>query len=200
MFTGIIETTTEITQRTNTSLTVLKPYFFDDIHKGMSIAVNGACLSVIDWDEKEMKFDVLSETFRKTNLQEVFFVNLERAMPANGRFEGHIVLGHVDKTILFLEKKEENSGTEYVFQKESQEFLNEKNEQYILKKGSISINGVSLTIGNITNTTFSVFLIPTTLNQTTFGSLKEGEKVNIEYDYLTKIIIASSQNTMRSIF
>ncbi|MEI7510643.1 MAG: riboflavin synthase [Candidatus Peregrinibacteria bacterium] len=196
MFTGIIETSTPVLERSHDSLTIVRPKVFDDLRKGMSIAINGACLSVAHFDAEKIQFDVLSETFRKTNLGSVQEVNVERAMPANGRFEGHIVLGHVDESTILVEKKQEESGVEYIFelpnaQKKNENAKFQNHIHFLIEKGSITMNGTSLTIGKITDSTFSVFLIPITMEETTFGKMNEGDLVNIEYDYLAKIIIQS---------
>ncbi len=184
MFTGIIETFTPVLEKTEYSLTIARPSIFEKLTIGQSIAVNGACLSVARADEVSIGFDVLSETFRKTNLGDAKSVNLERAMRSDGRFEGHIVLGHVDTTIQLLKKNIEKSGIEAVFSLPSQ-------KQYLVEKGSISLNGISLTIGNITEESFSVFLIPLTLEHTNMGNLNLGDLINVEYDYLAKLLITS---------
>ena len=107
MFTGIIENNSPVVQKTNHSLKIKRPKGFEKLTIGQSIAVNGACLSVSRYDKESIEFDVLSETFRKTNLAETKNVNLERAMLANGRFEGHIVLGHVDDNLALKEIEKE---------------------------------------------------------------------------------------------
>lgn len=181
MFTGIVETHTPLIKKTDNEIIMKRPELFETLHIGQSIAVNGACLSVTKYDDETISFTVLSETFRKTNLGSCHTVNVERAMLATGRFEGHIVLGHIDETIPLLKKQEEISGVEYIFAMPSK-------KKYLVTKGSIGINGVSLTIGNITENTFSVFLIPLTLTHTNLGLLQENEKVNIEYDYIAKLM------------
>ncbi len=182
MFTGIVEGFVPVVKRSKSSL-VIKNMYSLDLKIGQSIACNGACLSVAKFSENEIEFDVLSETFRKTNLSEVSFVNLERAMLAGGRFEGHVVLGHVDEVIFFIEKKEEESGVEFVFSLPAQ-------MKYLVEKGSVSLNGVSLTIGKITDKSFSVFLIPLTLKHTSFGEIEKGDKISLEYDYLGKLLLS----------
>lgn len=182
MFTGIIETFTPVISTSNNTLVIKNPFHNEQLKIGQSIACNGACLSITSFTDKDITFDVLSETFRKTNLATSTYVNLERAMSANGRFEGHIVLGHVDEVITLLEKKEEESGIEYIFS------LPQKTE-YIIEKGSITLNGISLTIGNITENNFSVFLIPLTLTHTNFGKTQRGDSISLEYDYISKIVL-----------
>lgn len=183
MFTGIIEYYTAIKKITESQIIITNPFPHESLHIGQSIACNGACLSVTDYNDKTISFDVLTETLRKTNLGETQFVNCERALAVNGRFEGHIVLGHVDETVIFIEKKEEKSGIEFIFSLPSK-------KEYIVQKGSIALNGISLTIGNITQTTFSIFIIPLTLQHTNFSHIIMGEKINIEYDYMAKFAIS----------
>ncbi|HIQ57611.1 TPA: riboflavin synthase [Candidatus Gracilibacteria bacterium] len=182
MFTGIIEDFVPVLKVTESSL-VIKNLFGSDLKIGQSIACNGACLSVSSFTNEEISFDVLSETFRKTNLAETRFINIERAMLANGRFEGHVVLGHIDEVIIFLEKKEEISGIEFIFSLP-------KNTKYLVEKGSICLNGISLTIGNITDQSFSVFLIPLTLKHTNFEKINIGDRISLEYDYLGKLLLS----------
>jgi len=182
MFTGIIETFVSVTKRSTSSLTIANP-FEKNLCIGQSIACNGACLSVAQFSPEEITFDVLSETFKRTNLSSTSFVNVERAMPADGRFEGHIVLGHIDETITLLEKRNEESGIEFIFSLPTQ-------KKYLVEKGSICLNGISLTIGNITDHSFSVFLIPLTLQHTNFGKIETNEKISLEYDYLGKLLLS----------
>lgn len=189
MFTGIVETKTPVVACTYNSLIISRPVEFIDIAIGQSIAVNGVCLSVASYSHDTICFDVLSETFRKTNLSETILVNLERAMPAYGRFEGHVVLGHVDETTTLLAKHKEDSGVEYIFAMPSC-------AEYLVNKGSIAINGVSLTIGSLTPSTFSVFLIPITEAHTNLSDLLISDKVTIEYDYIAKLIV--QKNTGKS--
>ncbi len=182
MFTGIVETFVRVKKRTLSSLVIENP-FGNDVKIGQSLSCNGACLSVTSFTKEEIVFDVLSETFKRTNLAHAEYINIERAMLVGGRFEGHVVLGHVDETIVFLEKRKEESGIEFLFSLP-------KNMQYIVEKGSICLNGISLTIGTITNESFSVFLIPLTLEHTNLGVLQKGDRVSLEYDYLGKLLLA----------
>ncbi len=115
MFTGIIESTAEVLQISDSQIVIARPELFSKLSLGQSIAVNGACLSVVEFDKKSMKFDVVPETFSRTNLGKAKRVNLERAMPADGRFEGHIVLGHVDSQTKLLSRTKEGNGERFVF-------------------------------------------------------------------------------------
>lgn len=180
MFTGIIEATAKVINKTNTGITIEKPAIFDDIKIGQSIGLNGTCLTVTKFDNEKMSFDVVPETFEKTNLDEAEIVNLERAMPANGRFEGHIVQGHVDGKIKLLERKKEGEGERFIFEKPKEK------DKYFVQKGSITLNGISLTIAKDNANTFEVAVIPHTIKETNFKSIKEGDEVNFECDILAK--------------
>lgn len=191
MFTGIIEETGKILEQTSSSLVIARPEIFGALTIGQSIAVNGACLSVVSFSDTEMAFDVMTETFRRTNLGEATGVNLERAMLSGGRFEGHVVLGHVDGKAQLISRKKEDSGEKFVF---SLEEASQELESFFIEKGSVSLNGVSLTLGKISKipgkkiVQFEIFCIPLTLEDTNLGSLEVLDTVNIEADYFAKIV------------
>jgi riboflavin synthase len=182
MFTGIIEASANIMKRSGTGLLIERPKEFADLAIGQSIAVNGACLSIVDFDEQSMRFDVVPETFSRTNLGLSQKVNLERAMPANGRFEGHVVLGHVDGTGVLTEKKPEGEGMRFTFA------VPHGLEVFCVEKGSITINGISLTIASAKGKVIEIALIPHTLHLTNLGELNIGERVNLEVDYFAKLL------------
>lgn len=188
MFTGIIETTAKVTEQKDEKLILSRPKIFSELKKGQSIAVNGACLSVVDFDTETIRFDVVPETFAKTNLQKAKTVNMERAMTANGRFEGHVVLGHIDGTTEVIKRKKESSGERFIFR------IPGKLKQFFVQKGSICINGVSLTIANCNEETFEIALIPLTLKETNLGNLTQGDSVNIEADYFAKLLFKWQKN------
>lgn len=178
MFTGIIETMAVVKERTDTQLVVERPSEFDDIKIGSSIAVCGACLSVVSFDKDSMTFDIVSETFKCTKLGSLKVgdkVNLERAMKTSDRFEGHVVQGHIESVGVVKCRSGE------VVVKVPDALL-----KYIIPKGSISFDGVSLTVASIEGNSVTVALIPHTLEQTTLGVLKDGDKVNIETDVMAK--------------
>ncbi|MCF7845080.1 MAG: riboflavin synthase [Kiritimatiellales bacterium] len=183
MFTGIIETMAEVQQRTDSQLKVSRPQLFVDIAIGSSISVSGVCLSVIAFDEISMTFDVIPETFKCTklgSLEERDKVNLERAMLATDRFEGHIVQGHTESVGVV------KWGSVGVLLVEiSDELL-----KYIVPKGSISLDGVSLTVASKEENKVTVALIPHTLANTTLGLLKDGDQVNIETDVMVRSLLA----------
>lgn len=178
MFTGIVETTAQILDRTDTGLIIERPATFDDIHIGSSICVSGCCLSIVEFDDSSMRFDVMQETWNCTKLGSISKgerVNLERALRADGRFEGHVVQGHVDDVgkVCKVDKVQKVS-------------LPKALVGLVVPKGSIAIDGVSLTVCDVTDSEFTVALIPLTLKETTLGVLKEGDMVNLEADILWK--------------
>lgn len=190
MFTGIVEELGVIKTIKNEpksmQLTIESKKVIEDIHLGDSIAINGVCLTVISFSTKQFTVDVMPETVKATNihaLQTGQVVNLERAMPANGRFGGHFVSGHVDGTGIILRKRKLANAV-YVDIGISKEL-----SKFCMMKGSIAIDGISLTIFDVKPTQITVSLIPHTFDQTILGIKKEQEVVNIENDLLCKYII-----------
>lgn len=187
MFTGIVETTAEILEKTDTGLVIARPAMFDDLTVGSSVSVNGACLSVVQFDDTSMSFYVLPETWAKTNLGDLQIgdpVNVERALGANGRFEGHIVQGHVEGTgtVTRCEKSTDSPWATLVIR------LPDDIVPFVVYKGSISINGVSLTVVSIEQSLCEIALIPQTLDATNLGKLRIGDRVNIETDVFARYI------------
>lgn len=190
MFTGIVEDlgTVKAIKNATTSmqLTIESKKILEDIHVGDSIAVNGVCLTVISFSSNQFTADVMPETVKATNIQSLQtgqLVNLERAMPANGRFGGHFVSGHVDGTGVILRKRKFANAV-YVDIGISQEL-----SKFCMMKGSVAIDGISLTIFDIKPTQLTVSLIPHTFDQTILGIKKEHDIVNIENDLLGKYVI-----------
>ena len=190
MFTGIIEDVGKvqaITPGQNAmELTVFSDKILEDVHLGDSIAVNGVCLTVTRFTKRHFTVDVMPETMKATSLQSLQiggFVNLERAMSANGRFGGHFVSGHVDGTGTILRKRPVANAV-YIDIAISEELSN-----YCLLKGSIAIDGTSLTIFELQPRQVTVSLIPHTYHETVLGMKKERDLVNIETDLLGKYII-----------
>lgn len=180
MFTGIIETTAEILDPTPAIFRVSRPSSFDDIRIGSSIAVSGVCLTITALKADMMEFNVIEETLGKTKLGTLHIgdrVNLERAMKADGRLDGHIVQGHVEGVGKVL--KFEN-GILYIM-------MAKNLITNIVQKGSITIDGVSLTVAGVDGDVISVALIPFTIRETTLGNLTTGAKVNIETDILMRM-------------
>jgi len=186
MFTGIIEATAEVLESGNGRLTLARPAMFDDIRIGSSISVSGVCLSIVEFDDQSMRFDVIEETMRKTkfgDLKNDDVVNVERALKVGDRFEGHVVQGHVEGTADIGHWTLDIGVLEIV--------LPDALVPFVIEKGSIAIDGVSLTVASMVDVVCTVALIPHTLSNTTLGSLKTGDRVNIETDILGRYILSS---------
>lgn len=189
MFTGIVEQVGTIAEAVETQTgrrLVISAPGLDDLAVGGSISVNGVCLTAVDTGEDTVAVDVIPETLNRSNLGSLGLaskVNLEPAMPASGRFDGHIVQGHVDGvgTINGLDRSGDGG---VVMSVDTPESL----RRYLLEKGSVTIDGVSLTIASITDRGFTVALIPHTLEMTTLGLRSPGEQVNLEMDVLAKYV------------
>jgi riboflavin synthase len=168
-----------------TRLTILAKAVMDDLPIGASISVNGACLTVIKRDDKEFTVDVSPETMGVTNLGKLAAgspVNLERAMKLNERIGGHLVAGHVDGIGTVRERHQEGNGTAIVIEAPPEAL------RYCIAKGSITVDGVSLTINEVGNRTFSVMIIPHTAKVTTLGIKQVGDTVNLESDLIGKYV------------
>ena len=195
MFTGLVEEVTKIqvlaTHSGGARLFFVCQKITDDLHLGDSVAVNGTCLTVTEIDGNRVGFDIAKETLSLTHFKQGDYVNLERAMAANGRFGGHIVSGHIDGVGKFVKK--EYDGMSYIMTFEAPREI----PRYIIKKGSICISGISLTIAKIDGNIFSVSIIPHTFENTNLKYLKGGDFVNLEADMVAKYIekfTASSHN------
>lgn len=189
MFTGIVEATGKITGKKddngNIHFSVSAP-FISELKVDQSIAHNGACLTVTEIQDTYYTVTAISETLRKTNLgtlQSGDLVNLERCMKIGDRLDGHIVQGHVDTTADCIDAKEDSGSWLFRFRYDEKAGLT-------VSKGSVSINGVSLTVVDAFPGEFSVAIIPYTFEHTNFSSLKAGQKVNIEFDIIGKYVAA----------
>lgn len=192
MFTGLIQEQGRISRivkhQHNIKLTCkASRKLLADYKIGDSMAINGVCLTCVSKSGDLFTVDVMPETFRRTILSENRLgdlVNLELAMSANARFEGHVVTGHVDGVATLVQKKSDETALvlSFAFPKEL--------EGQIVGQGSIAVNGVSLTVVSVKSGQFSVSLIPHTAEETNLASLKKGDKVNIETDILVKYMQA----------
>jgi riboflavin synthase len=189
MFTGIVETIGRVVALEPgpelTRLTLEAPEVTKGVKLGDSVAVNGCCLTVVAFDARTLAFDAIQETLDKTSiglLQVGSRANLERALPAGGRLDGHIVQGHVDGTgtVVELERKGDDVRLFLACGPEVSE--------YLVPKGSVAIDGVSLTVVRAREDGFDVALIPHTLEVTTLGKLESGDRVNLEADVLGKYV------------
>ncbi|CZG86313.1 TPA: riboflavin synthase [Legionella pneumophila] len=188
MFTGLIENTGKVLvnrQGENSSRLVVSSSY-QDLKPGESIAVNGVCLTLLPADFPDLCFDISPETLHVTTLSKLSsgdMVNLERAMLASTRFGGHYVSGHVDTR---AKVKSIRAVNEFIAM-DLDGFIPEHNH-YLIPKGSITVDGVSLTINTVSEQTVGLMLVPHTLLMTNLGSLRVGQQVNIEFDYLTRIV------------
>ena len=191
MFTGLVEQTGYIVERNisgkDGTLAVKPDTPFRELEFGESIAVNGTCLTL----EKELSdgtvvFHVLAETLKATNLGEIPFsskVNLERALPVGARLGGHIVSGHVDTTSEVIEVNPVGNDFEYKIK------LPDSLKPYVVHKGSITIDGISLTVAELGDDYFCVHIIPVTLSETALSDRKAGDTVNLEGDIIGKYVV-----------
>jgi riboflavin synthase len=188
MFTGIIETIGRIEkiERKNANYSFwVSSVLYNELKPDQSLSHNGVCLTVEEIQGQWHKVTAIQETLDKTNLanwQSGTIVNLERCMQMNGRLDGHIVQGHVDITAKCIAIAEKDGSWEYEFE------IDRKFSALIIEKGSITLNGISLTIFNISETKFTVAIIPYTYDHTNMSQLKINDTVNIEFDLIGKYV------------
>lgn len=195
MFTGIIETTSLISaiekKGSVSQILIQKPIAFDDIKIGDSIAVNGVCLTVEKITQDSLLFAVGPETLKITNWDKILAknseMNLERSLKFGDRVHGHLVTGHVDAVGKIVDTLS-TDGTLFFAVQIPQQF-----KKYVWKKGSMCIEGVSLTINEVDNDVVSFYLIPETLKKTNLKNIKAGDDVNLEFDYMAKAAIHSQE-------
>ncbi|HYR57118.1 MAG TPA: riboflavin synthase [Chthoniobacteraceae bacterium] len=189
MFTGLVETTGEIValeiKSDRARLTVRAPAIAPEVQIGDSIAVNGCCLTAVERNAETISFDLLRETLDRTSLHGArlrSLVNLERALAAHARLGGHFVQGHVDcaSEILALEPRGADHRLEIALPRDF--------AQYVAFKGSIAIDGISLTIAEVRDASFAVWLIPHTIAVTNLRTRRAGDRVNLEFDLLAKYV------------
>ncbi len=189
MFTGIVEEIGRVSSRTPgngyDSLVITGEKVLDDLETGHSISVNGVCLTVVDQSEGNFTVQVVAETLEKSNLGEIApgsLVNLERAMGPMDRFHGHVVQGHVE-TVGYINSITVDRGDVRMTITVDTRWL-----RYCIPKGSIALDGVSLTIVDVSPAGLTVALIPFTLSQTTLGKKQVGEPVNVETDIIARYL------------
>jgi riboflavin synthase len=187
VFTGIVEERGEVLALTDHRLTVGCRVVPADSGVGASIAVNGTCLTVVDRTDTSLAFDVSEETFARTSLRRLVPgdpVNLERPVTLAARLGGHMVQGHVDGVgeVVAVEPQPEDGGA-WLFVRVPKDLL-----RYVVHKGSISIDGISLTVASEDGDTIGVALIPHTLDVTTLGAARPGDPVNLEVDVIAKYV------------
>lgn len=188
MFTGIIETLGRVIkiheENTNKHFKLISP-FTNELKIDQSVAHNGVCLTVVGIEGDAYTVTAIDETLQKTNLnslKEGDIVNLERCMQANGRFDGHVVQGHVDQTAVCESVEDENGSWVFTFQYDTGK------GNVTVEKGSICVNGISLTVVNSKEDAFSVAIIPYTYEHTNLQHVKPGDTVNLEFDIIGKYV------------
>lgn len=198
MFSGIIEEFAIVTaiekDRDNINFT-LKCSFVNELKIDQSVAHNGVCLTVVDIKDGKYTVTAMKETLVRSNLGYLKIgdkVNVERSMLMNGRLDGHIVQGHVDETAVCTNMQDANGSTYFTFKYPMNTEM-ARNGYFTVDKGSVTVNGVSLTVCNPTENTFQVAIIPYTLEHTNFCDIKLGSIVNIEFDILGKYIARLQQ-------
>lgn len=188
MFTGIIETLGKVEKidKENSNITfTFSSSISKELNIDQSVAHNGVCLTVVYLNGPKYKVTAIEETLKRTNLGKLKVddvVNLERCMSVNARFDGHIVQGHVDTTGVCTKIANLNGSWEFVIEYSKDE------KNVTVEKGSITINGVSLTVVDSSDNSFSVHVIPYTFENTNFKTLKVGDKVNLEFDVVGKYV------------
>ncbi len=189
MFTGIVEALGEVKKveasNSNVQFTISCP-FVSELQIDQSVAHNGVCLTVVSLTDDEYTVTAIKETLDKSNLSDLEIgdlVNLERCMIMGGRLDGHIVQGHVDQVGECIDIKDENGSWIFTFKYEPA-----RRDYITVEKGSITINGTSLTVFNSTNNTFSVAIIPYTFENTVFKKIAIGTRVNLEFDIIGKYV------------
>jgi len=186
MFTGLVEamgSVRSLDKRGDGARLTLATPLAEQLQLGESLAVNGCCLTVTDSVNGTVVFDLLGETLERTNLGALAHgarVNLERALRADGRFGGHFVQGHIDTTAEVISAQGTGTDLNLIIS------LPSSGARYLIEKGSIAVNGVSLTVATLGADCFGLWIIPHTLQETNLGDLKSGSPVNLEYDMLAK--------------
>ena len=191
MFTGLIDNlgiVQNLKLQKSSGILLIKPKKMSKIKIGESIAVNGCCLTVTSVKKNILEFDISDETIRKTNLkdfQKGDLVNLERALKREDSFGGHFVLGHIDG-VGKIKDIQKTKGSLCYTVSYPKRFL-----KFLIEKGSVSMDGISLTVCDLTRTNFKVFVIPHTWRQTNLQQQQKGEVVNLEFDVLGKYVLKS---------
>jgi len=202
MFTGLVEETGKLIKKLAKGdafqLTFSAKKVMDDLDIGSSVSVNGVCLTVVKKTSDEFSVDTIEETLKKTNLGYLKvedMVNLERPLKADARLGGHFVLGHIDTTGKIIDIKE-LSGSHFLTIEIPEQF-----KKYLIFVGSVAIDGVSMTVAQLKENTFSVGIIPHTWEETIFSTKKSGDTVNLEFDvlgkYVERIMELKAENDLR---
>ncbi len=197
MFTGIIESIGRVSgvqlESDFARIVVEAPDLVEGTRLGDSVAVNGACLTVVEIEGSRLSFDAVRETLERTNLGELRSdsrVNLERALRADGRLDGHLVQGHIDGTGRVVRVEQRGEDVRFIVDSDS------SFADLLVEKGSVAIDGVSLTVVTVEKHGFDVVLIPHTLLETTLGDSEPGQRLNLEADILGKYVRRYLERTL----
>lgn len=196
MFTGIVEAAGRVHSLEEGVLRLEARLAGEPVAIGESIAVNGCCLTVVPDPDGRLRFDLSPETLARTSLGGLATgarVNLERALAANGRFGGHVVQGHVDATARLVAKREEGNSTVLTFD------VGAEHRDLLIDKGSVALDGVSLTVVRPDEGRFEVWVIPHTLQETNLGERQVGDPLNVEFDVLAKYVVQLARRTMADV-
>lgn len=192
MFSGIVECTGRVEQflrlEQGARLTLARPQGWNDLSLGDSVCINGVCLTVVELSATTLQFDLAAETVRRTMFQDLNAgdsVNLERSLRVGDRVHGHFVFGHVDGVSELLQREAEGESDKLTFS------LPADLQRYVATKGSISVSGISLTVGEVTHETFCVYIIPHTSEVTALKNLHPGGRVNLEVDMLARYVVSA---------
>ncbi|MCA9195109.1 MAG: riboflavin synthase [Planctomycetales bacterium] len=195
MFSGLVECKSLVTsvkpEPGGILLEIQRPFTFDDVQLGSSIAIDGCCLTVIEFDHQHLSFQAGEETLSRTILgkcQAGQEVNLERSLQLSDRLGGHLVTGHIDGIGQVTQRRDHDQWSDFRFSAPTQLM------RQMVSKGSIAIDGVSLTLVDVSDSEFSVALIPHTLQVTTLGRLQPGNQVNLETDLIAKYVQRQMQS------
>jgi len=196
MFTGIVQgvgLVKDVTEHASHRTILIEIPNVEGLQTGASVAIDGVCLTVVSFENNDVKFDVIEETLRRTTLgqlSEGSRVNVERSLKFGDEIGGHLLSGHIMDTGEIVEVNNQGDTMDVCLN------VSDEVSQYIMEKGYVAINGVSLTIGRCENNTFWLHLIPETLNLTTCDSFVVGQMTNIEIDSTTQAIVATVKRTL----
>jgi|TARA_B000000475_G_C15954535_1_gene430223 riboflavin synthase len=197
MYTGIVAGTAPVVCIDDgdiiRSFTINLDGYLNDLQIGASVALDGVCMTVVSIEDSLVRFDAIEETLSRTTLGKLkvgSLVNIERSLKMGDELGGHMISGHVWMTAKIIERKERGEGTDFLIENPPEA------RPYILEKGFISIDGMSLTIGKITDNNFSLHIIPETLRITTISEKKVGDSVNIEIDSRTQAVVDTIRRSM----
>tara|TARA_B100001094_G_scaffold248186_1_gene245187 strand:+ start:1004 stop:1606 length:603 start_codon:yes stop_codon:yes gene_type:complete len=199
MFTGIVQgtgTIISIDQKvTSSTFSIDLGELSSNLNPGSSVSVDGICMTVTSQKDSVVNFDAIQETLSRTTLGQAVegdMVNLERALKMGDELGGHLLSGHIMSTSSIISKKNNGEGIDIKIS------LNEKLKSFVMEKGYIAVDGISLTVGTVENNSFNIHLIPETLERTTINSKIEGSMVNIEIDSITQAVVSTVSAIMKN--